>query len=80
MAPTTRSDTAPKKRKSTTRSRDCLVRLENFIVGEGFATETDLRALDEVVSADVTDASTFADDSPFPEPEELLTDVYVRYG
>ncbi len=62
------------------KGRDCLVRLENFIVGEGFADESDLRALDEAVSEDVAQASIFADDSPFPEPEELLTDVYVRYG
>ena len=62
------------------KGRDCLIRLENFIVGEGFATASDLRTLDEAVAEDVAQASTFADDSPFPEPEELLTDVYVRYG
>jgi pyruvate dehydrogenase E1 component alpha subunit len=62
------------------KGRDCLARLESFIVNEGFATESDLRALDEEVSDDVAQATTFADDSPFPEPDELLTDVYVRYG
>ena len=61
-------------------ARDCLVRLEAHIVDGGFATEAELRTIDEECIKAVMDATRFADDSPFPEPEELMTDVYVSYG
>ena len=61
-------------------ARDCLVRIEAYIVDGGFATESDLRAVDEECLKAVSDAIAFADDSPFPDPEELMTDVYVSYG
>jgi pyruvate dehydrogenase E1 component alpha subunit len=61
-------------------ARDCLVRIEKHLVDGGFATEAELKTInDECVQA-VSDATAFADDSPFPDPEELMTDVYVRYG
>ena len=61
-------------------ARDCLVRLEAHIIDGDFATESDLRTIDQECLQAVTDATTFADQSPFPDPEELMTDVYVRYG
>ena len=61
-------------------ARDCLVRMEAHIVDNGFATEAELRAIDEECQQAVTDATRFADESPFPDAEELLTDVYVKYG
>ncbi len=61
-------------------ARDCLVRLEAHIVDGDFATESELRAIDEECQQAVTDATNFADESPFPDAEELMTDVYVNYG
>ncbi len=61
-------------------ARDCLVRIEAHIVDGGFATESELRAIDEECQQAVTDATTFADESPFPDADELMTDVYVNYG
>ena len=61
-------------------ARDCLVRMEAYIVDNGFATEAELKAIDEECQQAVTDATRFADESPFPDPEELMTDVYVNYG
>ncbi len=61
-------------------ARDCLVRMEAHIVDNGFATEAELRTIDEECQQAVTDATRFADESPFPDPEELMTDVYVNYG
>ena len=61
-------------------ARDCLARMEAHLVDNGFATESELRAIDEECRQAVTDATRFADESPFPEPEELMTDVYVNYG
>ena len=62
------------------KGRDCLVRIEQHIVDGGFASESELRAIDDECVQAVADAVAFADGSPFPEAEELLTDVYVRYG
>ena len=61
-------------------ARDCLVRMEAHIVDNGFATEAELKAIDDECQQAVTDATRFADESPFPDPEELMTDVYVNYG
>ena len=61
-------------------ARDCLVRIESHILDGGFATEAELRTLDEACLQAVLDATAFADDSPFPDPEELMTDVYVSYA
>ena len=62
------------------RGRDCLVRIEQHILDGGFATEAELRTIDEECVKAVVDAVAFADASPFPEPEELMTDVYVKYA
>jgi pyruvate dehydrogenase E1 component alpha subunit len=62
------------------KGRDCLVRLQNYIVDGGFGTEAELETIDRESVQAVLDATKFADDSPFPEPEELLSDVYVKYG
>ncbi len=59
--------------------RDCLVRLEQHITDGGFATEEELEALRQEAVEEVSAATRFADDSPFPDPDELLTDVYVSY-
>ena len=61
-------------------ARDCLVRIESHILDGGFATESELRTIDEECVQAVSDAVAFADDSPFPDSEELMTDVYVSYG
>ena len=61
-------------------ARDCLVRMEAHIVDNGFATESELRAIDDECQQAVMDATAFADESPFPDSEELMTDVYVNYG
>ena len=59
--------------------RDCIKRMEEHLLDAGFATETDLKAIDEKVLAAIAEATKFANDSPFPDPSELTTDVYVSY-
>ena len=61
-------------------ARDCLARMEAHLVDNGFATESELRAIDEECRQAVTDATRLADESPFPDHEELMNDVYVSYG
>ena len=61
-------------------ARDCIERLTRHILDNGIASESELESLAEQSAQDVTAATAFADESPFPEPEELMTDVYVKYA
>ncbi len=61
------------------KGRDCIKRMEEHLLDAGFATETDLKAIDEKALAAIAEATQFANDSPFPDPSELTTDVYVSY-
>ncbi len=60
-------------------ARDCINSLRAHISDGGYATEAELDALDEGAVAAVIAATEFADESPFPDPSELTTDVYVSY-
>ena len=62
------------------KGRDCLARLRVHMLDGEIATESELAAIDAECVAAVQAAVKFADDSPFPEPEELMEDVYVKYG
>ena len=61
------------------KARDCIDRLKTHILETGAAADADLQALDEKAQAAVNEASKFANESPFPELEELFTDVYISY-
>jgi pyruvate dehydrogenase E1 component alpha subunit len=61
------------------KARDCIARVKTHILESGVASEADLQALDEKAAAAVEEASKFANESPFPELEELFTDVYISY-
>ena len=62
------------------KNRDCNERLRTHLLENGVATEEELKALDRRVLDEVAEATRFANESPFPAPEELLTDVYISYG
>ena len=53
--------------------------MTQHLLDNGLATETELAAVDEKALNAVAVATKFANDSPFPNPEELTTDVYVSY-
>ena len=61
------------------KDRDCIVRMRDYLIETGAATEADLDAIDSRASEAVAAAAKFADESPFPSPDELTTDVYVSY-
>ena len=62
------------------RERDCLNRLRERIIDGGIAGESELAAIEAECMRAIQAAVRFAADSPFPEPEELMTDVYVKYA
>lgn len=60
-------------------ARDCINSLRAHITDGGYATEAEIGTIEERAVAAVTTATAFADESPFPDPSELTTDVYVSY-
>jgi pyruvate dehydrogenase E1 component alpha subunit len=61
-------------------TRDPLDAFERRVTGEGWLDAAELRRIEEEVERAVTAAVRFAEESPLPDPADLLTDVYVRYG
>ena len=61
------------------RAKDCIAGLSAHILEQGAAGEAELSAIDERALAAVTAASRFADESAYPEAEELFADVYNDY-
>ena len=61
------------------RARDCIEQLKAHILDGGQATEEELQTMDERAVEAVAAATKFADESPFPPEEELVTDVYISY-
>ncbi|MFC4944220.1 thiamine pyrophosphate-dependent dehydrogenase E1 component subunit alpha [Pseudonocardia sp. GCM10023141] len=56
---------------------DPLPLFRSWLVEQGRATEAELAALDARARTEVEQAWEFARDSPFPDAEELLADVYA---
>ena len=58
------------------REKDCIDRLHSHILETGVASEAELAAIGERVGAAVAGATRFAEESAFPEADDLFTDVY----
>lgn len=52
--------------------------LERHLLNEGLASRNDLEAIDQAVDEEIEEAVRFAEESPFPEPEELFANIYVE--
>jgi pyruvate dehydrogenase E1 component alpha subunit len=61
------------------KSRDCLERFRDTVLSQNLLTRADMDAIDQSARDAIRDAVTFAEESPLPQPEECLEDVYVRY-
>jgi len=60
------------------KGRDSIEAVAATILKNGWATEEELDQIDEKVKQQVTDAVKFAEESPYPDPSELFTDIYVE--
>lgn len=65
--------------KERNRTRDPIENLKKRAVERGLLTETALTGVDTKVAAIIEDAVEFAQASAWPAPEEVFTDVYVKY-
>jgi len=60
-------------------SRLCPIkRLKDRLLADGLITEAQILAIDSEMETTVADAVQFADNSPYPLPEEALEDVWVE--
>jgi len=57
--------------------KDPIEKLKNYLVEKGIMNQESIAALEEDTKKAVDEAVEFAINSPFPEPEELLTDLYA---
>ncbi|MCC6786949.1 MAG: pyruvate dehydrogenase (acetyl-transferring) E1 component subunit alpha [Hyphomonadaceae bacterium] len=57
---------------------DPIEHVKKLITDAGHATEDDLKAIDREIRAIVSESATFAQESPDPDPSELMTDIYIE--
>jgi pyruvate dehydrogenase E1 component alpha subunit len=67
-----------KEELQTYRDRDAIEDVRHTILTQRLATEADLDAIDERIKAQVAESVEFAENSPYPTPDELFKDVYVQ--
>ncbi|UFJ43422.1 pyruvate dehydrogenase (acetyl-transferring) E1 component subunit alpha [Brevibacillus humidisoli] len=58
--------------------RDPIKKLLERILADELLTEEQLREIERKVEQDVAEAVRFAEESPFPDPEEAFEDLYVE--
>jgi pyruvate dehydrogenase E1 component alpha subunit len=61
------------------KDRDCIDTMAKFLLESGIMTRQELDEIDRVATGRVEEASRFAVESPYPDPSEILSDVYVNY-
>ncbi|MDD2791861.1 MAG: pyruvate dehydrogenase (acetyl-transferring) E1 component subunit alpha [Sediminibacterium sp.] len=59
------------------KDQDPIVKVANTILENAFATKEDLQAIDQRIMAIVDESVRFAEDSPWPDDDEVLKDVYI---
>ncbi|MEH7544191.1 thiamine pyrophosphate-dependent dehydrogenase E1 component subunit alpha [Neobacillus vireti] len=59
--------------------KDAILLFRNHLLNEQLMAEKELISLEESVQEAVNQAVKFSEESPYPSPSELLTDVYVSY-
>jgi pyruvate dehydrogenase E1 component alpha subunit len=57
--------------------RDPIDHVKKLITDAGHATEDELKTIDREIRTVVTDSAEFAQQSPEPDPSELMTDIYL---
>jgi pyruvate dehydrogenase E1 component alpha subunit len=60
------------------KERDPIIGLQHRMLESGLSSQEEIDAIQERIKAEIDDAVAFAEESPFPAPEELYTDNYVQ--
>ncbi len=61
------------------RGKDCIESFKVKLLEDETATKEELAAINQQILDKLDEAVKFADESPWPPPEEVTTDVYVNY-
>jgi pyruvate dehydrogenase E1 component alpha subunit len=59
------------------KSQDPITKVANTILTNKYATEAELKAIDDKIAAIVEGSVKFAEESPWPDDSEVLKDVYI---
>jgi 2-oxoisovalerate dehydrogenase E1 component alpha subunit len=60
------------------RQKDPIVRFEKYLMDNGILDESERDEISERIKAEVADASKYAEDAPFADPEDVLSGVYAE--
>jgi pyruvate dehydrogenase E1 component alpha subunit len=59
------------------KNQDPITKVANTILSNNFATEAELKAIDDKIAVIVKGSVKFAEESPWPDDSEVLKDVYI---
>ena len=71
-------ETRPPEEIARWKAADPIARLEEHMMARGLLSAEESRALRERVTADLDEAVAFADASPFPDPKDLMADMFAE--
>ncbi len=77
MRATLPPETRPPDEIRSWKARDPIARLEQHVLRCGVLSAAEISAIREGVMADLDEAIAFADRSPFPDPKDLLADMFA---
>lgn len=60
------------------KAKDPIEHIKDIILKEKYADEAWVTEIEEKVKSIVDESVKFAEESPWPQPEELFTDIYVE--
>jgi len=71
------AETRPPEEIARWKGQDPIARLEQHGLGRGVLSAAEIGAIRERVTADLDEAVAFAEASPFPDPKDLLVDMFA---
>ena len=73
-------ETRPAAEIAQWKERDPIARLAGDLIAQRLLSESDLGGLQRQAHAELREAVAFADASPFPDPKDVLVDMYAPSG
>jgi pyruvate dehydrogenase E1 component alpha subunit len=70
-------ETRPPEEVAAWKARDAIARFAADLLARGLTTEAALAAMKQQIQVDLEAAVAFAEASPFPDPKDLLVDMYA---
>jgi len=67
----------PKEEVEEWKKKDAIERLRKILISRKILTEREVDELEEDVKKQIEEAVRFADESPYPDPEEAVHGVFV---